>query len=204
MDWLKEILEKAVITDDGKLDVESIMKVISTEFPKHAVPKIDFNDKVAELKVANDTVAELKENNGDNEELQKKIGEYEKEVKKLKLEAENTKKTFALKEQLSKAGILDPDYLIYKHGGIEKFSFDKENQPVGITDLLKSYKEDSAMSHLFRDETTKPPYTPESGGAGAAKNPFMKESYNMTEQARMLKSSPEQARAMAAAAGVVI
>ncbi|MCI8371275.1 MAG: hypothetical protein HFI75_02575 [Lachnospiraceae bacterium] len=204
MEWLKEILEKAAVTEDGKLDVAAVMKTISAEFPKHAVPKSDFNTKAAELKAANDAVAELKKSNGDNEALQKKIGEYEEKVKTLTAEAENTKKSYALKEQLAKAGITDPDYLIYKHGGIEKFTFDKENQPVGVTDLLKTYKEDSAMSHLFKEETKKQPYTPESGGAGNTKNPFMKESYNMTEQARLLRSSPEQARAMAAAAGVTI
>lgn len=45
MEWLKTILEKAVITD-GKLDVDATMKEINGEFPKHAVPKQDYNDKV--------------------------------------------------------------------------------------------------------------------------------------------------------------
>ena len=36
MEWLKAILEKAVITD-GKLDVEATMKTTNAEFPKHAV-----------------------------------------------------------------------------------------------------------------------------------------------------------------------
>lgn len=54
MDWLKEILEKAV-TEDGKLDVKTVMKQSATEFPKHAVPKKDYNDKVGELKTARTT-----------------------------------------------------------------------------------------------------------------------------------------------------
>ena len=55
MDWLKEILEKAAVID-GRLDVEAVTKQIAVEFPKHAVPKKDFNDKVKELETANDTI----------------------------------------------------------------------------------------------------------------------------------------------------
>ena len=72
MEWLKEILEKAVITE-GKLDVEATVKAINAEFPKHAVPKQDYNDKVKELSTANETIKDLKKNNADNEELQKKV-----------------------------------------------------------------------------------------------------------------------------------
>ena len=59
MEWLKAILEKAVITD-GRLDVDATMKTINAEFPKHAVPKQDYNDKVKELSTANDTIKDLK------------------------------------------------------------------------------------------------------------------------------------------------
>ena len=201
MEWLKEILEKAEIKD-GKIDVDAVMKDVSAEFPKHAVPKEDFNAKVKELKTATDTIAELKKENGSNEELQKKIGDYETEIANLKKSAEDTAKTYALKEQLTKSGVLDPDYLIYKHGGIEKFTFDKENHPVGVEDAIKPYKEDKAMAHLFKQE--KPPYNPKNGGAGGNVNPFAKETFNLTKQGELLKSNPEQARAMAAEAGVTI
>lgn len=200
MDWLKEILEKAAITD-GKLDVETVMKQVNTEFPKHAVPKSDFNDKVEELKTANATISDLKKDNGDNEELQKKIGDYENEIKNLKKSAEDTAKAYALRERLSKSGVLDPDYLIYKHGGLEKFNFDKENQPVGVDEVLKTYKEDESLSHLFKAEGS---YHPASGSNPPAVNPFAKETFNMTEQGKLLRSNPEQARALAAAAGVTI
>lgn len=200
MDWLKEILEKASITD-GKLDVEALMKQVSTEFPKHAVPKSDFNAKVEELKTANTTITNLKKDNGDNEELQKKVSDYEIEIENLKKSANDTTKTYALRDRLSKAGVLDPDYLIYKHGGLEKFNFDKENQPVGVDEVLKIYKEDASMSHLFKAEGS---YHPAGGSNPPAANPFAKETFNMTEQGKLLRSNPEQARALAAAAGVTI
>ena len=100
MDWLKELLEKATITD-GKLDVVALMELVKVEFPKHAVPKKDYNDKVTELKTANDTIADLK------------------------TAAENIKKEYALKEKLTAAGVLDADYIIYKRGGLDKFTFER-------------------------------------------------------------------------------
>ena len=205
MEWLKEILEKATITD-GKLDVEAVIKAVSVEFPKHAVPKKDYNDKVEELKTANKTITDLKKENDDNAELQKKIGEYETEITNLKKTAEDTTKTYALRVQLSKAGVIDPDYLIYKAGGIEKFNFDSENKPIGVEDTIKSYKEDTSMSHLFKQqqEQKKPPYNPGNGGAGGTVNPFAKETYNLTKQGELLKTNPEQAKVLAAAAGVTI
>lgn len=204
MEWLKAILEKAEIKD-GKLDVDAVMNAAQKEFPKYAVPKDDFNTKVEELKTANGTIEELKKSNGDNEELQKKIGDYEIEIKNLKKTAENTSKTYALKESLAKQGVLDPDYLIYKAGGLDKFTFDKEGKPVGVEDTVKPYKEDKAMAHLFKQEQTKPPYHPQGGTGGAGStNPFAKETFNLTKQGELLKSNPEQAKAMAAAAGVTI
>ena len=174
MEWLKAILEKAEIKD-GKLDVDAVMNAAQKEFPKYAVPKDDFNTKVEELKTANGTIEELKKSNGDNEELQKKIGDYEIEIKNLKKTAENTSKTYALKESLAKQGVLDPDYLIYKAGGLDKFTFDKEGKPVGVEDAVKPYKEDETMAHLFKQEQTKPPYHPQGGTGGAGStNPFAK------------------------------
>lgn len=204
MEWLKTILENAEIKD-GKLDVDAVMNAAQKEFPKYAVPKEDFNAKVKELNAANGTINELKKSNGDNEELQKQIGDYKTEIANLKKVAEDTNKTYALKDSLTKQGVLDPDYLIYKAGGLDKFTFDKEGKPVGVEEAVKPYKEDKAMAHLFKQEQPKPPYHPQggTGGAGTA-NPFAKETFNLTKQGELLKSNPEQAKALAAAAGVTL
>ena len=203
MEWLKTILENAEIKD-GKLDVDAVMNAAQKEFPKYAVPKEDFNAKVKELNAANGTINELKKSNGDNEELQKQIGDYKTEIANLKKVAEDTNKTYALKDSLTKQGVLDPDYLIYKAGGLDKFPFDKEGKPVGVEEAVKPYKEDKAMAHLFKQEQ-KPPYHPQGGtGGSGTENPFAKETFNLTKQGELLKSNPEQAKAMAAAAGVTI
>lgn len=200
MEWLKAILESAVITD-GKLDIEATMKAINTEFPKHAVPKQDYNDKVKELNTANDTITDLKKDNADNTELQTKITSYETEIKNLKDAAANTQKEYALKDKLKESGVTDADYIIYKQGGLDKFTFDKEGKPVGVDDILKPLKE--ASPHLFKVDNGGG-YKPAGGGNPSAKNPFAKESFNLTEQGKLLRDDPTRARELAASAGVTI
>ena len=199
MELLKEILEKAVITD-GKLDVEAAVKAINAEFPKHAVPKQDYNDKVKELSTASETIEDLKKNNADNAELQQKVKDYEVETARLKTEADNTRKEYALKDKLKEAGVTDADYIIYKQGGLDKFTFDKDGKVIGLDDVLKPMRESSP--HLFKNAGGAGGYDPAGGGKPPVNNPFAKETYNLTEQGRLFKQNPEQARQMAAAAGV--
>lgn len=45
---------------------------------------------------------------------------------------------------------------------------------------------------------------PAAGAGSAGKNPFVKESFNLTEQGKLLKENPDQAKALAAEAGVNI
>lgn len=158
-----------------------------------------------QIKTLNATIGDLKKNNADNESLQTTITDLQAKLKEQQTANEQITKSYALKDQLSKQGVLDPDYLIYKAGGLDKFTFDKQGKPVGVEEVVKPYKEDQAMAHLFKQDENKPPYHPNGGsGGGAAANPFAKETFNLTKQGELLKSNPEQARAMAAAAGVTI
>lgn len=159
-----------------------------------------------QIKTLNTTIGDLKKNNADNETLQTTIANLQGELKKQQTANEEITKTYALKEQLAKQGVTDPDYLIYKAGGLDKFTFDKEGKPVGVEEAVKPYKDDAAMAHLFKQEQpSKPPYQPQGGtGGSGAENPFAKETFNLTKQGELLKSNPEQAKAMAAAAGVTI
>ena len=154
-----------------------------------------------QITTLNKTIAGLKKSNADNEELQTTIAALQEDLKKQQKANENIVRTNALKEKLSGEGVLDPDYLIYKAGGLDKFTFDQENKPVGVSDVVKTYKEDSTMAHLFKQEE-KPPYHPKNGAGGGTSNPFAKETFDMTKQSEMFRENPEQARALAAAAGV--
>lgn len=202
MEWLKTILEKATITD-GVLDVNGVLESVRTEIPKHFVPKADYNGKAEELKTANETIETLKKDNAGNEELQKTIKTHETTITNLQKENENMKKTYALKSALAESGCTDPDYLIYKHGGVDKFTFDKEGKPVDVKTVADSYKE--SMPHIFPTGQKQQHYNPPGGtGSQGTVNPFTKEHWNMTEQGKLLRSNPAEAKAMASAAGAEI
>lgn len=201
MEWLQTILEKAEVKD-GKLETEALLAAIKAEIPKHLVSKVDFNAKVEELKTANGTIATLKKENKDNEELQNTIKTHETTISNLQKEKADMKKTYALREALAKEGCSDPDYLIYKQGGLDKFTFDKDGSPIGVKEIVEPMKVENAV--LFPQNKKEQHYNPAGGGAGGTNNPFLKDSFNLTEQGRIFKENPEQARAMAAAAGVEI
>lgn len=201
MEWLKSILEKAVIKD-GVIEIDDLLKSIKTEFPKHAVPKEDYNTKTRELATASNTIKELKEQTTGNEDLQGKISTYETTIANLQKENENTKKEYSLTDELKKSGCNDPGYLIYKHGGIDKFAFDNEGKPIGVEDALKPYKE--TLGYLFKIEQGKPNYNPAGGDGYSGVNPWKKETFNLTEQGKLFKENPAQAKEMMSAAGTQI
>ncbi len=196
MQWLLDLIAKH--TKDGILDTDALTKEVNAEFPKHAVPKTEFNDINEQLKTANSTITDLKKNNSDNEALQTTIKDHEKTISGLKADAERTRKEYALKDKLRDQNVTDPDYLIYKHGGVDKFNFDKDGNPIGLEEAVKPYKE--SMPHMFKNGT-QTNYNPAKGGGDSGKNPFAKDSFNLTEQGRLLRDNPAQAKELAAAAG---
>lgn len=219
MEFLKEVLdeelykqvETAVTTHNAKPENKDKQMKLADLGSGQYVDKGKYDAAVAEkenlegqIKTLNTTIGDLKKNNADNETLQTTIANLQGELKKQQTASEEIAKTYALKEQLSKQGVLDPDYLIYKTGGLEKFNFDKEGKPIGVEEAIKPYKEDAAMAHLFKQEQQKPPYNPKNGGAGGVTNPFAKDTFNLTEQGRMLKENPAQAKELAAVAGVTL
>ena len=137
MDWIKMILEKHT-KEDGTVDVEAANKEIDAEFPKNAVPKTDFNSKAEELKTANETLTTLQKNNKDNEELQTKISEYETKMQQLESERAEERKTFTIKEALTKAGVADVDYMMFKLGQLET---DKDGNVVDLDNKVKALQE---------------------------------------------------------------
>lgn len=208
MEWLEELLKNATVTD-GKLDVSAIMAAVRKEFPKHAVPKTDFNTvSEAKKKLEDDIKArdkqleDLKKENSDARELQKQIKtlqeqnkeareKYDADMKELKLtNAIKVALTGKARDEEIVAGLIDREKLILGDDG----------RVTGLEEQVKALKESKGF--LFKEE--KPPYNPSQGGGNGNINPFAKETFNMTKQGQLLRSNPEQARALAAAAGVTI
>ena len=106
MEWLQKILANAVYGEDGKLDVDAIMKKINEEASRHIVPKEQYNSKVKELDTATKTIKDLKKDNVDNEELQKTIKTHEATIRQLKADHDKEMKDMKLDAAISKACLL--------------------------------------------------------------------------------------------------
>lgn len=199
MEWLKKLIEEATKNEDGSINIDELMKSINTEFPKNAVPKATFNDVNGQLKTANDTIKDLQKDNKDNEDLQGKIKEYEITISTMKSDSEKQIKELLLKDKLRDAGVKDADYLIFKHGGVDKFNYDSTGALIGLEDTLKPYRE--SMAYNFITGKTETKYDPTSGENTKAINPFAKDTFNLTKQGELIKNDPVQARKLAEAAG---
>ena len=192
----EDLVSKGLTEEHAQIAVD-----LWNEAMKGFVPKERLDEVSGKLKEANTTIETLKKDNQDNAELQKQVNTYKDKVTALETAAANSKKEYALKDKLREAGATDADYIIYKQGGLDKFTFNKDGEVIGLDDVLKPMKESSP--HLFKTAGgTK--YNPAGGGNPPTVNPFAKDTFNLTEQGRMLRQYPEQAREMAAAAGVKI
>ncbi|EHK2355233.1 phage scaffolding protein [Clostridium perfringens] len=125
MEWLRKLLEGATITD-GKLDIDGLMKVINTEFPKNAVPKDKYNEVSNDLKTANKTLDNLRKNHKDVEDLQKEIEGYKTKMSDLEATRAKEQKEFTIKSKLKDLGCTDLDYMLYKLGDIDKLDLEKD------------------------------------------------------------------------------
>lgn len=141
-EFLKELgLEKSVI---DKIMDENGKDIAAEQTNTKAVKgQLDIaNKSIADLK------ADLKKFEGtDIEGLKSKIADWETkyntDIEAERAKAINVRKEVALKEALKSAGTKDPDYLIFKQGGVEKFSFNDKNEVIGLGDLLKPIKKDN-------------------------------------------------------------
>ena len=188
----RKFLEELGLT---KEQIDNVMaengKDIEAEKEKAATTTAELEDVKNQLEEANSTITDLKKNNADNEALQTKVKEYEDTIKTLQTNAANDRKEFNLKNKLKDLGVTDVDYLIYKHGGIDKFNYDKDGNVIGLEDTIKPYKE--SISHIFTPKIEgRDPFN-NGGGKPPVNNPWSKEHFNLTLQAKILKENPELA-----------
>ena len=207
---IKELLKNIGVTDD-KMDAAE--KAVKDYLDGDFVTKARFNEINESKKSLTDQLAErdkqlttLKKSAGDNEGLKKEIealqatnkqqkAEFEAQAKALKID---TAVKLAIADSAQDAdivaGLIDKAKLILGEDG----------KVTGLTEQVEALKKDKAF--LFKGASgNNPQYNPNGGGNNPpATNPFKKETFNLTEQGKMLRDNPEQARAMAAEAGVQI
>ena len=226
---IEELIQKLGIADDKR---EEASKTLHDYLDGNYVTKSRFNEVNEEKKTLKTTVAErdkqletlknskgdtegadghtthdcrLKNSKGDTEALKAQIKQLQTENNQAKEKYEDQMKNLKLTTAIQLAigdsaqdvgivsGLFDRDKLILGEDG----------KVTGLDEQLKALKESKPF--LFKAAPGNlPKYSPNGGGGNNLKNPFAKETFNMTEQGKLLRENPEQAKAFAAAAGVTL
>ncbi|HEK8703308.1 hypothetical protein B7359_15395 [Clostridioides difficile] len=160
MEWLRKILEGIKI-EENKFSIDEVLKSVSTEFPKYAVPKETFNKVNEQLKEADKTIKSFnsKMTQEDVEKLKtehqteiKKIEENHKlEVEKIQNESLKTRKLSAVEKALLTNKAKHTDLLTNKFD-LEKISVGEDGKVVGVEEQLKTLQEN--YKDLFGTSTT--------------------------------------------------
>lgn len=206
---LDELIVALEIAEDKKGEAGNIVKKFLAEA---YVPKSRYDNVEEEKKTLQATISErdkqlveLKKNAGDNEDLKKQIRDLQDANKAAKTEYDEKMKDMRLSTAIQIAIAADAQDV-----GIVSGLFDKsklilgdDGKVTGLDEQLTALKDSKPF--LFKAVPGNPPkYSPNGGGGNNLKNPFAKETFNMTEQGKLLRENPEQAKALAAAAGVTL
>ncbi len=153
-DNLRELLKSNGVAEDK---LNGVLDTIFAENGKDIqAEKSKLEAKVEELTKANETIEGLqatikKAEAEDIEGLKKSAREWEEkynsDLEASKNQLLQVQRSYELKDSLKTKGVKDPDYLIFKQGGVDKFAFDDNNKVIGLDDILKGYQENTP--HLF-------------------------------------------------------
>lgn len=182
------------------------------------IPKEKFNEvnearKQAEeaLKERDKQLADLKKAAEGNEELRKQIEQLQAENKAKEQEYQDKLRDMAVTTaiKLAVAGqVHDPDLVA---GLLDKSKIEVDengNIKAGLEDQIKALRESKAFLFVQKDIDNYPQFKgmvpadgKDPGPGGGIKNPWSKEHFNLTEQARILKENPELAKQLQSIAG---
>lgn len=118
------------------------------------------------------------------------------EKAELERQLDELRRTDAVREELRRRGVSDPDYVIYRQNGIDGFSFDENGRPQGLDGVVSAFAATPVGAALLKEKRGYSPGVGDSAGS----NPFATDSFNLTEQGRLMRRSPETARRLREAA----
>ncbi len=155
MEWILKLIEKH--TKDGQLDQEALMKDINKEFPKHAVPKEQYNTLAETKKKLEGDIAtrdkqleDLKEI--DAEGLQKQIETLQEENRIAKEDYENELKELQLSNAIKLAinGKVHDEDIVSQLIKKDELVLSEDGKVVGLDEQINSLKENKGF--LFIEE----------------------------------------------------
>lgn len=201
----KEDLIKIGISEEH---AAKVIEAYSEEI-KGFVPRSRLNEETEaknkldeQLKARDKQLKELEKSVGDNDGLKKQIAALQEANKQAKADFEKQVKEIRLDSAIKSAITNAHDSgLVANLIDRSKLIMGEDGTLTGIKEQLEVLQKEKAF--LFKSANGGGGYNP-AGGNNPQKNPFAKETFNLTEQGKMFKENPEQARAMASAAGITI
>lgn len=155
MEWILKLIEKH--TKDGVLNQEKLMKDVNKEFPKHAVPKEQYNTLAETKKKLEEDIAErdkqlegLKEI--DAEGLQAEIDRLQQENQTAKEKYENELKELQLSNAIKLAinGKVHDEDIVSQLIKKDELVLSEDGKVVGLDEQINSLKESKGF--LFIEE----------------------------------------------------
>lgn len=204
---INELITSLGIADDAK---EEAAAAVRSFLDGAYVPKARFNEVNEEKKTLQTALAArdkqfetLKKASGDKEKLEDTIKKLQDENKAAKAQYETDMKNLRISSalKLKLAGTAQDIDIVAGLIDKTKITVSEDGTVTGLDEQINPLKESKPF--LFKSANDRQFYTP-NNGKSTINNPFTKEHFNLTEQGRMLRNNPEQAKAMALAAGVNI
>lgn len=204
----EELFAELGIAADKK---EAAKKALTAFLDGAYVPKSRFNEVNEEKKTLTATVADrdkqletLKKSTGDLDALKSQIKSLQDANKKAQEEADAKMKELRINDAI-KLAIVDKAQDVDIVSGLfdkTKLILGDDGKITGLDEQLKELQKNKAF--LFKQAGPNPKYDPKGGNGTPSTNPFAKDTFNLTEQGRLLRENPEQAKVFAQAAGVTI
>lgn len=203
MEFLKELFGGQALTYDQLAEAAKgkgfqVVNAAGGAF----VPREDLDVKVRELETANGTIKDLRETakKWDGKDPQKLTDDLKALQLKYDTDTANIRRDAAINLALTSARVKDIDMARAKIK-LDDIKIDEKGGVTGLDAQLEALKKDKAW--LFEDAApAKPGYSPAGGSGAGVRNPWKKETFNLTEQGRIFRADPAQAKEMMAAAGI--
>jgi DNA repair exonuclease SbcCD ATPase subunit len=206
MDWLKELLKKAGIEEEK---VDGVIADINKELPKYFIPKDKYNEAAeakkkleADIQERDKQLEQLKNAAGNSEELKAQIEQLQAENKKAGEEWQaklaQMQLDFALERALTTAKAKNPK-AVKALLDMEQVKLDGDKL-LGLDDQLKELQKSDA--YLFGESGKVGSGTNPPGAGNTEVNPWKADTFNLTQQAKLLQENPSLAARLKKEAGV--
>lgn len=200
---IKAILAQGVTLEQAEMLLAEFLENGYVAKQKHMELETAKAELDNQLKERDKQLDELKKSAGDKDALEQKIKDlqtankqakeqYDQKIKDLRTDTAIKLAINAIAQDTDiVAGLIDKTKLIVGEDGTV----------TGLDEQVKTLQKDKAF--LFKQDGNQGGYTPQ-GGKPPVTNPFEEKTFNLTEQGRLFRENPEQARVLAQAAGVTI